>query len=79
LKNLFKNEKIELRKILSFRDDRGDTIFSEFKNNRYASETLEIFVKLFRETFGENEEEEFQKEIEALQIKNDSVNLDYDY
>jgi hypothetical protein len=70
LENLFKNEKIELRKILSHRNVYGDSIFSELKDKNEFEGKFKIFIQLLRKTFDENENEEFEKNKKNLQEKN---------
>jgi hypothetical protein len=69
LENLFENEKIELRKILSHREWNGSTIFLAYKNQNEYKEKLSIFTKLLRKTFGKNQEKEFEKYLKALHLK----------
>jgi hypothetical protein len=66
--DLFENQYLELRKILSQRNDFGETIFHWFMNNEKFEEKSKILFKLLRKTFGENEEEEYEKTLERLQI-----------
>jgi hypothetical protein len=68
LENLFKNEKIELRKILNHRDYYGDSIFSWFKDKNEFEEKLKIFIELLRKTCLENQQEEFEEKLKCLQI-----------
>jgi ankyrin repeat protein len=69
LENLFENEKIELRKILSHRDSDGNSIFSWFKDKKYFEKKLKIFVELLRKTFDENQDEKFEKDLKILKLK----------
>jgi hypothetical protein len=73
LENLFENDKIELRKILSHRDWFANTIFKEFKDKKEFEEKLKIFAELLRKTFDENENGEFEKYLKFLQYKLESV------
>jgi hypothetical protein len=68
LEKLFKNEKIELRKILSHRDSDGDSIFSWLKDKKDFEEKLKIFIELFRKTFDENQDDE-----ELLEFENNLI------
>jgi hypothetical protein len=66
LKNLFENEKLELRKILSHRDKNGDSIFSYFKEKKIFVEILKIFIELFAKTFDESDEIDESVSLELL-------------
>jgi hypothetical protein len=68
LEKLFENEKIELRKILSHRDWRGDSIFSWLKDKKEFKEKLKIFVELLRKTFDENQERKFRDALKILEL-----------
>jgi sulfatase maturation enzyme AslB (radical SAM superfamily) len=68
LENLFENEKIELRKILSHRDSVGDSIYSWFKDKKKFEENLKIFIELLRKTFDENQEE-FEKFLNQVEMR----------
>jgi hypothetical protein len=69
LEKLFKNEKIELRKILSHRDWNGDSIFSWFKDRKEFEEKLKIFIELFRKTFDENQDEQFKAFLDEIEYR----------
>jgi hypothetical protein len=66
LEKLFKNEKIELRKILSHRKEDGNSIFSYLKDKKEFEEKLKVFIELLRKTFDEDQEgfEEFYRNLE---------------
>lgn len=68
LTKIFKDNKLKLRQLLSFRKGNGDTIFSFFKNKIDAQSKLKVFKELLRETFDENEEKEFVKFYETLEV-----------
>jgi hypothetical protein len=63
LRNLFKNDKNDLRGVLSHRDRYGRTIFYR----SYHHENTSIFVELLKQTFSEDQEEEFKKFLNELQ------------
>jgi hypothetical protein len=67
LEDLFKNQKLELRRILSHRHESGNTIYSCNKGNKQSEEKLKIFVQLLRKTFGANQKEEFETVLSDLQ------------
>jgi hypothetical protein len=69
LENLFKNEKIELRKILSQRHLDGDSILSYLKDKKQCEEKLKIFIELLRKTFLSNQEKEFEDCLKALHLR----------
>jgi hypothetical protein len=69
LENLFKNEKIKLRKLLSHRNSDGNSIFIWFKNKKEFQEKIKIFIELLRKTFKKYQEEEFKKILRALEDK----------
>jgi hypothetical protein len=66
LENLFINEKLELRKVLSYRDRNRDTIFNLFQNDKKYAEKLKIFTELLRKTFEENQEKEFTETLRNI-------------
>jgi hypothetical protein len=68
LENLFKDKKLELRKILSSRNINGDSIFSFFKDRIDFEGKLNIFTELLRKTFEENQEQEFRNFLHELEI-----------
>jgi hypothetical protein len=68
LENLFKDDKIELRKILSQKDFDEKTIFSKFYSDEVYAEKLKIFTELLRKTFDENQEKEFKNDFTSLKF-----------
>jgi hypothetical protein len=67
LENLFKNEKLELRKILSHRAS-GVSIFHFHKDKTEDEEKLKVFTELLGKTFEENQEQEFRNFLDELEI-----------
>jgi hypothetical protein len=65
---LFESKKVELRKILSFRNYLGNTFFYWFKNRSGSSEKLLVFTELLRKTFDENQGEEFEEHLKNLEL-----------
>lgn len=68
LENLFENEKVELRKILSHRSSKGNSIFSWYKDKKEFEEKIKIFVEVLRKTFNEGEEKEFQSYFNKISV-----------
>jgi hypothetical protein len=68
LENLFENEKLKLRKLLSCKNTKKETIFSHSKYQEKLAKKLKLFVDLLRTTFNENQTEEFKKHFEDLKF-----------
>jgi predicted aspartyl protease len=66
LENVFKNEKLELRKILSHQSG-GASIFSFHKDKTEDEEKFKVFTELLRKTFEENQEQEFRNFLYELE------------
>jgi hypothetical protein len=67
LENLFENKKGELRKILSFRNSLGKTIFGMVRSGQNFEKELKIWIKILRKTFEENQQEEFEESLKNLE------------
>jgi hypothetical protein len=66
LEILYKNQKLELRKLLSHKAFGGNSIFKEFKDKKEYENNLKFFTELLRKTFEEDQEEEFKNLIREL-------------
>jgi hypothetical protein len=67
LENLFENEKIKLRTLITHKSECGISIFSFFKNKKNLVEKVKIFVKLLRNTFNDNNEKNYEENYKIYQ------------